>query len=119
MDARGILRSGLLLFGFLLLPACGGGGGGAAGGAPPFEMAYVLEESSSSSVGQIEYFAMNPGNGSFYPNTGASPVKTGGSVPISLLADPTNTNYLYVLNNNNTTTDGTTLGSVQGFSAAG
>lgn len=120
MDARGILGSGLLLFVLLLLPSCGGGGGGAAGGDPSFEMAYVLEESSSSTpTGQIEYFPMNPGNGSFYPNTGAAPVATGGSVPISLLPDPTNSNSLYVLNNNNPTTDGTQSGSVQGFSAAG
>ena len=114
-----IFRSAVLVGMLALLPACGGGGGG-GGGAPPFEMAYVLEENPLSSYsGQIEYFPMNPGNGSFYPDSGASPVSTGGSVPISLLADPANNNFLYVLNNNNTTVDGTASGSVQGFSAAG
>ncbi len=114
------LGTAVLLGMVALLPSCGGGGGGVGGGgAPPFEMAYVLEESNSNSQGQVQYFPMNPGNGSFYPDSGASPVPTGGTVPISLLADPANNNFLYVLNNNNTAVDGTALGSVQGFSAAG
>ena len=113
-----IFRSAVLVGMLALLPACGGGGGG-GGGAPPFEMAYVLEENQTTYSGQIEYFPMNPGNGSFYPDSGASPVSTRGTVPISLLADPANNNFLYVLNNNNTTVDGTASGSVQGFSAAG
>ncbi len=114
------LGTAVLLGMVALLPSCGGGGGGVGGGgAPPFEMAYVLEESNSNSQGQVQYFPMNPGNGSFYPDSGASPVPTGGTVPISLLADPANNNFLYVLNNNNTAVDGTVSGSVQGFSAAG
>ncbi|MDA8112152.1 MAG: beta-propeller fold lactonase family protein, partial [Nitrospiraceae bacterium] len=112
------LGTAVLLGMVALLPSCGGGGGG-GGGAPPFEMAYVLEENQTTYSGQIEYFPMNPGNGSFYPDSGASPVSTRGTVPISLLADPANNNFLYVLNNNNTTVDGTASGSVQGFSAAG
>lgn len=120
MDRMGKwLRAVLLLCVFGALPNCGGGGGGGGVSSPPFEMAYVLEEKNSDFSGQIEYFPMNPGNGSFYPETGAAPVPTGGSVPISLLADPSNTNFLYALNNNNTTIDGSTAGSVSGFSAAG
>lgn len=114
-----LLRTGMVVLVMGSLSSCGGGGGGGGSSPPPFEMAYVLEESSSSSSGQIEYFPMNPGNGSFYPDSGASPLSTGGSVPLSLLVDPTNSDYLYALNNNNTTTDGTNAGSVQGFSAAG
>ena len=114
-----LLQTGMMVLVMGSLSSCGGGGGGGGSSPPPFEMAYVLEESSSSFSGQIEYFPMNPGNGTFYPDSGASPVPTGGSVPISLLSDPTNSNYLYALNNNNTTTDGTNAGSVQGFSAAG
>ncbi len=113
MDARGILRSGLLLFVLLLLPSCGGGGGGGGGGnAPSAEIVYVLEKNATGS-GQVEYFAMNPSNGSFY--SGSSTLSTGGNVPVSLVADPSN-DYLYVLNNN---TSGTSSnGSVTSFSAA-
>lgn len=113
MDARGILRSGLLLFVLLLLPSCGGGGGGGGGGnAPSAEIVYVLEKNATGS-GQVEYFAMNPSNGSFY--SGSSTLSTGGLVPVSLVADPSN-DYLYVLNNN---TSGTSSnGSVTSFSAA-
>lgn len=113
MEARGILRSGLLLFVLLLLPSCGGGGGGGGGGnAPSAEIVYVLEKNATGS-GQVEYFAMNPSNGSFY--SGSSTLSTGGNVPVSLVADPSN-DYLYVLNNN---TSGTSSnGSVTSFSAA-
>ena len=118
MDRMGkALRAGFLACVLSALPSCGGGGGG-GGSSPPFEMVYVLEESSSGSSGQVEYFPMNPGNGSFYPESGAGPVPTSGTVPIALLADPSHPNFLYALNNNNTTS-GTTHGSVQGFSAAG
>ena len=114
MDARGILRSGLLLFVLLLLPSCGGGGGGGGGGnAPSAEIVYVLEKNATGS-GQVEYFAMNPSNGSFY--SGSSTLLTGGNVPVSLVADPSN-DYLYVLNNNNTSGTSSS-GSVTSFSAA-
>ena len=111
MDARGILRSGLLLL-LLLLPSCGGGGGSGSGGPPAAEIVYVLEKDSSQN-GSVQYFAMNPANGSFY--NGSNILSTGGTVPVSLVADPSNDD-LYVLNNNSS--GASSPGSVTSFSAA-
>ena len=111
MDARGILRSGLLLL-LLLLPSCGGGGGSGSGGPPAAEIVYVLEKDSSQN-GSVQYFAMNPANGSFY--NGSNILSTGGTVPVSLVADPSNDD-LYVLNNNSS--GAFSPGSVTSFSAA-
>ena len=99
----------------VFLAGCGGGGSGS--NTPPGEIIYTLSRN-----GTITEYAINPSNGSLYPE---GPTISTGTNPIQLLFDPNGAPYAFVLNNGSNTpvfaggiltADGSNQGSIQVFS---